>query len=164
MSSVYIIILITMLAFAIMLSGGSSSLFTGNVGSPAPPTPTPLLPAPTGSASTSPTPSSVSIWSVTATLKGCNIDGFPKADIYSEGPMSGYLKLSVESTGGSYEQVATAAFTAPRSTNTATLLNSRGFNTKPWRVELFSGGSLSDANWSGGTLRKVYVGSPTGCT
>lgn len=153
-----------MLAFAIMLSGGSSSLFTGNVGSPAPPTPTPLLPAPTGSASTSPTPSSVSIWSVTATLKGCNIDGFPKADIYSEGPMSGYLKLSVESTGGSYEQVATAAFTAPRSTNTATLLNSRGFNTKPWRVELFSGGSLSDANWSGGTLRKVYVGSPTGCT
>ncbi|MDO8270170.1 MAG: hypothetical protein Q7T54_05890 [Candidatus Levybacteria bacterium] len=163
MSSVYIIIFVIILTFAIMLSGGGGSLFTGNIASPVSPTPTTDPTAPTaGPTGSTITPSSSGVWNITGVFKGCNIDGFPKADIFSEGPTNGYIKLSVEDAGG-YKQIATASFLAPRSTNKATLLKSLNFSTKPWRVELYSGGSISGESWSGGTLQKAYIGAPTGC-
>ncbi len=170
-SSIYIVIVVMIVIFAVMFSGGGSSLFTGNVATSVTDTPEPtgdstnsLTSTPSVSTTITSLPSSANAaWSITSAFLGCSVNGFPRANIVSEGPQNGYIQLEVSNGAGGYDQVATARFIAPKSINTATLLSSIGFGTNAWRATLFSQGFELNGNWSGGTIQKVYNGNPTGC-
>ena len=142
--------------FAVLFAGGGGSLFTGNIASSITDTPEPTeTSTPTGTPTISP-------WDLKVTFLGCNVGGFPKAEILSTGSSNGYTKLLVE-RNGSLIEIASANFVSPKSKNVAALVNSDGFNTKPWKVELYSGGQQSGNTWTGGTLQKTYDGTATRC-
>lgn len=160
MSSVYIIIFIIILTFAIMLSGGGGSLFTGNIASPDIPTPTR---DPAATPPVSPTPSSASNWSISHTFKGCGNIGLPGVTIIAYGSEKGYITVEAENSSGGYDNYVNSEFIPPGRQYGVVLLNSAGFNTKKWRVRLFSGGSLQNSKWQGGTEKASDPGIPTGC-
>lgn len=174
-SSIYVVILLMIIIFAVMFSGGGASLFTGNVASTVTDAPSPspeespsLGISPTSLPSLSPAASSPTIapatgWSISVTFLGCNVNGYPKADIITAGNENGYISLEISNGSSGFTQVGTADFLYPKSKNTATLVNKNGYNLKPWRVTLFAGGVKVSNEWTGGILQKTYNGSPTNC-
>lgn len=146
------------------MSGGTSSLFSGNLPSSVTDTPEPSTPAgtsPTSSVSPTPDPR----WTIDAVLSSCQIgkSPFKSGNITAKGNSNGYLSLEIEYVTGSWNVDATSAFTSPSWNYTLNLPNDSGYNTKNWRLRLFSGGSQSGGAWSGGTEKAVKTGAPTGC-
>jgi len=157
------IILIVLVIFSISIVSGADD-FAFSPDPTGKPSPT-ISPTATPSAGTvTPTPANTSGWNIAVSFLGCDINGVPKAIINSTGSENGYINLEVSDTSGGSREIATANFLSPASINTATLLNSVGFNTKVWRVNLYSGGNLTNDKWSGGTLKATANGNPTGCT
>lgn len=146
-SSAYIILFVIVVIFAVMLSGGSSSLFSGNM-------PSSVIDTPTPSQSTTPSPSaapSATGWNITVTLDGCKNDKttYMAGTAKVEGPSDGTVELSVGT-----QTVGSQAFTNPSGTFPLSLTNESGFNTKTWKISVSSGG----------IIKKTYDGNPTGCT
>lgn len=157
-----LIIIILIVLFSVMLSGGSGSLTSGNIPSPEPTKTDDDTPAGPTTPPATPTPSTQ--WNISTTFLGCNVNGFPKAQIDSSGNENGYIVLEIDNGSGSFDYIASANFLSPASRSYAILHTSRGFGTKPWKVNLYSGGSkASDGKWSGGTLKSSANGNPTGC-
>lgn len=168
MSSVYIIILIMTIYLAVMLSGGSASLFSGNIGSPITPTPTPS-PAPSPSTSTSPTttvsptPVNSAGWSISINLGQCLSLKPPRKEgtVTITGNQNGYvelIKLNPQSIVSSRE------FKQPSGNYPLSLTNDLGFDTSSWKIAVYSGGTNNNGVWAGGTLREeTAVKDPTGC-
>lgn len=160
MSSIYIIIFIIMTAFAITLAGGGNSLFTGNTGSFITPT---ITPDPAAPSSTIPSiTSTVGLWNIDHSLSTCTKEtpSFITAKFAVTGIEDGYIQLSIDSP---YKIVTTQAFIKPSQDFTFTLSAADGFGASSWKFEVFSGGTKTGTNWTGGTLQKTYNGSPTGC-
>lgn len=155
------IILIMLVIFSIsIVSGAGNFAFSPDPTEKSSPSTGPTA---TPSAGTiTPTPANTAGWKITTTFLGCDINEFPKADINSTGSENGYIKLEISDVSG-FREIATANFLSPVSKNTATLLNSLGFNTKAWRVSLYSGGSPTNNRWSGGNMQATVSGNPTGC-
>lgn len=167
-SSSVMVIIILVIIFAIMIAGGTGMLFSGNEPSGDPwateaPADGSGSDSGSGSPTASPSASPSSDWSVNVSFLGCNINGIPRSVITSTGPQNGYVNMEVDDGTGKYKEIATGEFLSPQSNNTAVLLNKDGFNSYSWKVNLFSGGTKTSDNWSGGTLQKSYNGNPTGC-
>ncbi len=152
------IIIVMLVVMAFLFAGGNFNGFDSTITSSTPAPTAPSTSTSPGAASPTPIP-----WSISIAFLGCNINGSPKADINSTGSDNGYINLEISDTNGGFREIATANFLSPGSRNTATLLNSDGFNAKTWRVNLYSGGSFTNDKWSGGILKATANGAPTGC-
>lgn len=157
-SQAYIILFILVIIFAVMFSGGGDFLFSGNLPSSiADDTPTPNPATPTAS------PSGTLAWSIDYAVGDCVDSTNPQkiGNIRAHGANDGYILLKMEGEVGVYNPVGpTRKFIAPEITYNLYLENSKGFNTKRWRLELYSGG---DASLTGGELKYTKEGTPTGC-
>jgi len=151
-SSAFIIIFIVVIVFAVMVSGGGASLFSGNEASPDLATDTP---EPTAG----PTSPNVA-WDIAVNLTGCKIvkEMSMTGSATVAGPTGGYIVLKVQN-GSTTNLITNPTFTSPSTIYNLILPNSDSFNSNPWSIELYSGGSSG----SGGTLQKTYKGNPTGC-
>ena len=151
-SSAFIIIFIVVIVFAVMMSGGSASLFSGNEASPdlATETPQPSVAETTPSASSS---ANTAGWSVAITLGSCNStttkEPYMTGTMKVTGTANGYVQLEIEG-----KSVGNQSFTAPNGNFPLELSNSFGFNNKAWKAAVYSGG----------TVKATYNGSPTNCT
>ena len=151
----YIILFIIVIIFAVMLSGGSGSLLSGN------------LPSPDYSddVSPSPTASPSAAWNVTYRSTLCIRGSVPQQEgaIEATGPQDGYIAFEVEENG-TYRIVSTAKFTSPKTPYESILSAKDGFNTKSWKINIYSGGTEINNKWQGGKVQGGgYSGSPTGC-
>lgn len=163
-SSSVLVIFIFIVLFAIMLTGGYGMLFSGD-------TPTPDqwavsgTPSAGGSGGGTATTSAVVTWKLTVNLKGCvsTPTAGESIEVLPEGPGNGYLSYEVEVTPGSFLTTVFNGFTGPKQAFTYILPNSRGYNTKKWRVELFEGGTANGSTYSGGTSKSVVNYDATGC-
>lgn len=147
-STVYIIIFIVLVLFAVSLSGGGSSLFTGNEPSSVTDTPTPTG---TSSTTTTPTTTASGTWNITVTLDpGCKTgkSDYVTGNVKVNGPSNGTVELTVGTN-----TVGTQPFTTPEGNFPLNLSNDDGFNTTDWKITVTSGG----------TLQKTYNGTKTGC-
>lgn len=156
-SSVYVIIFIIVIIFAVMFSGGGGSLFSGNTPSSVTDAPSPTA-GPTGI-----TPTADNPISLTHTFLGCGSIGLPGISILAFGAKNGYMKVEIDNGSGGYDYYVGAEFTPPGKKYGVAILNSKGFNTKKWRIKLFSGGSVQNDQWQGGTEVASDNGDPTGC-
>lgn len=175
-SSIYIVIIIMVVIFAVMFVGGTESLSSGNEASPVSITPSAV--ADSGSASpsagssspttttTSPTasPTTTVGWNVSFTKTLCLKETIPQQEgkITASGDQDGYVSIEVQN-GESYVVVLTAEFKAPQVSYNTILSNKDGFNTKNWRMNIFSGGTRSGNQWINGNLKSTYSGTGTGC-
>lgn len=161
-STVYIIIVIIVIIFAVMLAGGGGSLFTGNEPSSVTDGPTPS--GASNSSALTPTPDAN--WSVEVVEGTCQAgkSAYKQEDVTAKGSGSGYISLEIENPVGTWKTDVAISFTSPTETYTVKLDNATGYNTKNWRLRLFSGGSDTGGTWSGGGEKAVSkLGSPTGC-
>lgn len=162
-SSSFVIIILIVIIFAVMLAGGGASLFTGNEPSSVIESPTP-----TGDSATTTTPgltvTPASGWSINVSLSYCQLGRTPykTGAVTAEGPSDGYIKLEMNE-GSNVLVSETQSFTHPKGSYSLTLGNDRGFDSHYWKVSVYSGGSSSGDDWTGGTFQKSYIGSPTGC-
>ncbi len=170
-SSIYIVIIIMVVIFAVMFVGGVESLSSGNEASPV--TITPSAPASAGSASpttspatttsptTSPTTNSWSLsFDITPTCKSGKSsykDGF----VNVKGTKDGYIKLEINDNG--LKTLSTQKFTSPEGKFPLALSNEYGFNDKTWKISLYSGGIQGEGGWRGGDIQTTKDGDPTGC-
>jgi len=159
-SIAFYILLLIVLGFGVLLAGGGPSLLSGDTPSPVNATPTPtLVPgAPT------PTPTTVpSTWSISYALEPC-ANGERKGKALTKAESAGYMSLEI-SNGEIYVPIdtGTSAVLLPEGEHPIFLRNSKGFNSKPWRVALYSGGTLTDGQWTGGILEAERKGIATGC-
>ena len=162
MSSTYIIIFVIILTFAIMLSGGGASLFTGNIASPDIPTPTydpsAVTPAPTSSSS------AVTDWKITTSKRGCQTNPAGMLmEIIGEGLSSGYIAVNIEITSGTFLATAFKEFTPSKQAYSYVVPNEKKYNTNKWKVEIYEGGTKSGDTFTGGTLKFSVIQDPTGC-
>lgn len=161
-STIYIVIIIVIIIFAVMFSGGTEHLLSGGTASIVTNTPTP----PAGSTPTSsPTPTADPAWTIDVSLTACQQgkSPFKTANITAKGQNAGYIVLEIETSPGNWIQDSSASFAAPSQNFTADLPNDAGYNSKNWRLRLFSGGTQTGDSWSGGSFRTSYAGSATGC-
>lgn len=161
-STIYIVIIIIVIIFAVMFTGGPSSLLSGDLPSSVTNTPTPLegsLPT------TNPTQTQTSGWDITITLATNCQQGkysYKEARVAITGQADGYITLEVNDNG--YKQISTQKFTAPQGVYDPVILsNEFGFNINEWKIGLYSGGTFTNESWTGGTLQAEKSGSPTGC-
>ena len=161
--------------FAVMFVGGTESLSSGNEASPVTITPTltvdsgsvsPAAGSTSPSVTTSPTtsPTTTVGWNVSFTKTLCLKETVPQQEgkITASGDQNGYVSIEVQN-GESYVVVLTTEFKAPSASYNTILSNKDGFNTKMWRMNIFSGGTRSGNEWVNGTLRSTYSGAATGC-
>lgn len=146
-----------------MLTGGSSSLFSGNLPSSVTDTPAPSgATGPTASPSTTISPA----WSIDYTLEPCTTEngaGLKKGTVIGKGATNGYI-LIMKDVNGNFEQEGPARkFVFPETSWHLELSNSKGFNTKNWKLMLYSGGVVNNKTFSGGNLEATKNGSPTNC-
>ena len=156
-SSAFIIIFIVVIVFAVMMSGGAASLFSGNEASPDLTTETPepttdtVTPSASSSAST-PGPTNSAGWNVAVTLGSCNgaatKEPFMTGSMKVTGTANGYVQLEVDG-----KSVGNQSFTAPTGNFPLELSNTFGFNNKPWKAAVYSGG----------TVKATYNGAATNC-
>lgn len=161
------IILIMLVIFSIsIVSGADDFAFSPDpTGKPTPttsPTATPsagtITPTPT------PTPDPSTGWSITYVINSCE-NGIAKGKVTATGPANGYMTLELQDSSGSYVTKSSEAFLSPDGPGPSdlTLNSSAGYNTRPWRLNLFEGGSGTRDNYSGGILRNTIQGAPTSC-
>ncbi len=176
-SSIYIVIIIMVVIFAVMFVGGTESLSSGNEASPVSITPSAVADSgsaspsagsssPTTTTTTSPTasPTTTVGWNVSFTKTLCLKETIPQQEgkITASGDQDGYVSIEVQN-GESYVVVLTAEFKAPQVSYNTILSNKDGFNTKNWRMNIFSGGTRSGNQWINGNLKSTYSGTGTGC-
>lgn len=136
-----------------MLSGGSGSLFSGNLPSfvidptetPEPGTPTPA--------------STTSEWKIEYTKKACN-SGQAEVEIIATGKENGYLSIET-SSGTIYSVDYTDKFNAPDDGWQGKL--SPKCSTSACKIKLYSGGSISGGVWSGGDEKVAKEIPAAGC-
>lgn len=139
--------------FAIMLSGGSGSLTSGNIASGITPLPTSenstLQPLPTTAS-----PSASTQWTINYTNDGCidETTKFSKGILEISGDTDGTLAIQVQN-GESFMTIITSPFTSPSKKYALTLSNTDGFNSNPWRITLNSNQNV----------REILNINPTGC-
>ena len=158
-STAYIIIFIIVIVFAVMLSGGGKSLFSGNDASP-------IFDSPSDGSEAGPTatPSASVEWKLTVNLKGCQTTPLGMAiEILPEGAADGYIAAEIEISPGNYLATIFQSFKSPKQAYTYVLPTARGYNSKKWQIELFEGGTKNGDVYSGGTSRKTVTGTATGC-
>lgn len=160
-STAYIIILVVVVIFAVMLSGGSHSLFTGNH-------PSSVNDTPTAGADTTPTafPTSVA-WSIDATILSCNKDdpNDPAAlgTMKATGSEKGYIYIkTIDSSGNAKPQIVTG-FDPPKSDFEIKLAKTHSFSDSKWTIELYSGGTIVNNALGGGVLKASVTKDPTRC-
>lgn len=91
-----------------------------------------------------------SAWSITYASKGCASTG-EQIEITAKGPGTGYITVEVKN-GSSFQAVDSAEFkSSPSIYSPVNLLKSAGFNTNPWRLKVWEGGSKTGGQWEGGT-------------
>lgn len=149
--------------FAVMFTGGTSSLLSGDVASTVTNTP---VPSDGGSPSTSPSASPGPAWNVTISGSECKFTQeqtpYLSTDLEATGTSNGYLSLEII-RGGKTEIVTTFKFNSPSEKGTLSLHKAQGFSNNPWKLKLFEGGSRVAGQWEGGTEKASYNGTPTGC-
>lgn len=93
--------------------------------------------------------------------QGCSANQ-GNATIAFKGASAGYISFGLTEAN---KTQFTKPYTPPVQSADLTLLNSDGFNTKPWQIQLFSGGTQdSTGKWSGGTSQAPTKDMPaTGC-
>lgn len=176
-SSIYIVILVLVVIFAVMFSGGGESLLSGDRASTVTDTPEPSQVADTTVTPTStqptvtptetqPTPTSVPGWSVSLSSSSCKLtsENTPYLDSNLEivGTSNGYVALEV-TEGSITETITTLAFAPPSKNHKVYLHKAQGFSTNPWRVAVYEGGSQVNGQWQAGVEKASYTGDPTGC-
>lgn len=153
-----LLIIVMVIAFAIMMSGGAGSLFTGNEPSSVTPTP------PEEGEVVAPTPTPAP-WDIIMSLEEtCREAKFPfkQGKMIVNGLENGYVKLEIND--GGFKTHITQPFLSPSSIYDPLIFkNEDGFNTKDWKVTVYSGGTLENGNWTGGTEKTTIAGQPTGC-
>lgn len=152
-STIYIVIILVVIIFAVMLTGGTRSLLSGDTASTVTNTPTPPGGALPTATSAPPSPTNSPGWDVTVSISSCKSGKSPYVDgtITVKGASSGTVRLEIDDSG--FTKVAEQNFTPPNGTFPIILRNDAGFNTKNWRVLIISGG----------TTKGTYQGTPTGC-
>lgn len=158
-STVYIIIIIIVILFAVMFAGGGASLFTGNEPSSVTDEPTPSTTA-GGSGGPTDTPATSTLSHV---FLGCGTKGVPGIRIQAFASEKGYMIVEIQNNTGGFDYYVGSEFIPAGREYGVALLNNKGFNTKKWRVRLFSGGSIVSGQWQGGTEKAVDPGDPTNC-
>lgn len=173
-SSIYIVIIIMVIIFAVMFVGGVESLSSGNEASPVSITPSaadsgtasPAAGSASPTASTSPTattaPATWTLDVIPGACEGLTKAKFKKFQVAINGNSKGYIAVS-QLKGSSYEVYGTSEFSPPLQNYTMSLLSDLQFDTKPWKITIFSGGTKNGENWVGGSTQKIYDGQPTGC-
>ncbi len=151
--------------FAVMFTGGTSSLLSGDVASSVTNTPTPSdgESNPSASPSASPGPS----WKVNISGSECKFTQeqtpYLSTNLEATGTSNGYLSLEVIKDGKT-EIVTTFEFNSPSEKGSLSLHKAQGFSDNPWKLKLFEGGSQVAGQWEGGTEKASYNdGKPTGC-
>lgn len=171
-SSIYIVIIIMVVIFAVMFVGGTESLSSGNEASPVSITPSaadsgsasPAAGSSSPSTTTSPT-ATTAPWTLDVAPGACensNKGGLKKVQVTISGNSKGYFAVS-QLNGESYEVFGTAEFSPPTQNYNVPLINDLKFNTRPWKITVFSSGSKNGVNWEGGFMQKTYDGQATGC-
>lgn len=118
---------------------------------------------PTPSAGTiTPTPNQSAGWSITYVINSCE-NGIAKGTISNKGTANGYGTLEQQDSSGNYQIKSSDQFVAPEGPLDLTLRSADGYNSTPWRLGLYEGGSGTRDNFSGGTLRATIQGTPTSC-
>ena len=100
------------------------------------------------------------------TLSACKVgkSPFKTGDITTKGTANGYMTLEIESSKDIWKLDSSSGFTAPSKNYTVNFPNDEGYNTKKWKLNLYSGGTKIVDKWSGGTEKATNTGNPTGCT
>ena len=159
------IIFIVLVIFSISIVSGADD-FAFSPDPTGKPSPT-ISPTATPSAGTVPTatPDPSAGWTISYTIDSCE-NGVAKGKVTATGPANGYMTLELQDACGNYSIRSSEAFLPPDGPGPSdlTLNSSAGYNTRPWRLNLFEGGSGTRDNYSGGTLRNTIQGTPTGCT
>lgn len=154
-----IFIVIVVILIAILLAGGE--LFLGD-----------FLPLPDSLSSSlgggSGTPGDrgtdpAADWSIEIENKGCEAqENTSVATVTGLAP--GYISVEISNGAGGFAVIQTDSFTnLPVSVYELSLPNTLGFNTTPWRVRVFEGGTQNGNDFSGGTEKAVKDASSTGC-
>jgi len=156
------IILIVLVIFSIsIVSGADDFAFSPDpTGKPSPTT----SPTATPSAGTiTPTPASTA-WTVSYISEGCTQEIIPyqKGKLTSTGLSNGYITIEVIN-GSSSQRILSTQFSSPQTIYDLKLSNKDNFHNLTWRINLYEGGTGSGNNFTGGTLKASYNGSPTGC-
>ena len=158
------IILIVLVIFSIsIVSGADDFAFSPDpTGKPSPTT----SPTATPSAGTVPTatPDPSAGWTVSYISEGCTQEIIPyqKGKLTSTGLSNGYITIEVIN-GSSSQRILSTQFNPPQTIYDMKLSNKDNFHNLTWRINLYEGGTGSGNNFTGGTLKASYNGSPTGC-
>lgn len=158
-----LVIIGLVVVFAIMLSGGAGSLTSGTTASAIPsPTEAPL------STTTSPQPTTAQAETITIQVNDqCETENgliLKKGTAFIKAPLDGYIQLQTEEVSGNFNTIDADSYISPEYSYNLSLRNSQGFNTKNWRVNIYSGGTKSNNTWTGGTLvSSSAMQSPTQC-
>lgn len=132
------------------------TLAPGETPGPDTPTPTPDDSIPTAAPTSAPA-------SLSHRFLGCGDRGLPAADITAYNSTPGYMIVEKGNNAGGYDYYVGAEFIPPGRQYGVVLLSNQGFNTRKWRVRLFSGGAKKDGKWQGGEEKATDTGDPTGC-
>lgn len=155
------IIIIILVIFSISIVSGADD-FAFSPDPTGKPTPT-TSPTATPSAGTiTPTPNQSVDWSITYVINSCE-NGIAKGTISNKGTANGYGTLEQQDSSGNYQIKSSDEFIAPEGPLDLTLISADGYNSTPWRLGLYEGGSGTRDNFSGGILRATIQGAPTNC-
>jgi hypothetical protein len=157
------IILIVLVIFSIsIVSGADDFAFSPDpTGKPSPS----ISPTATPSAGTiTPPPANTAGWSLSYNPEGCiqEVVPYQKGRLVANGLTSGYITIETIN-GTSSNTILSSQFSPSQVTYILSLSNSDGFNSSPWRINIYEGGIGSGGNYTGGTKQADFNTNPTGC-
>ncbi len=145
------LILIMIVAAAFVFVGGQSAFDMIYPDEDVTPTPTP---APAAGAN--------SQWSIDLINKSCDAaNNLSNVSIGFHGPDKGYYEILVDGTSIQTNEYIPSSLGSE--SITLPLPDNLGFNIKPWKLRLFSGGSQTGSGFSGGTQKAEKQFDPTNC-
>lgn len=154
-SEIFVLVIVILGAF--LLAGGQL-LFQSNADSGLS---QPSANAGGGAAATPPAAGAATDYIKVLSSNGCdNTNHQGNSSIGVTAPAAGYISFGLKDAGSPQ---FTKSYTPPSQSMGLTLSNSDGFNTKPWQIQLFSGGTQNGTTWSGGTIAASKDMDPTGC-
>lgn len=157
----FFLILVIVIIFAVMLAGGGGSLLSGDM-----PSSVTEAPTPTSDITATPSPTPNPLWDIIIVMDSECKQGkspYKTGTATVKGTQNGYVRLEINDSG--FKELATQEFTKPLATyKPLTLTNDDGFNSRDWKLTVYSGGQKVNGKWVGGEFQATKAGSPTNCT
>lgn len=157
--SMVIWVFLVVFIFSVLVVTGSFSLDGTKSTYSAIPSDTPTV---SGAPKPSTSPAKTTDWSIDYELGSCE-KGAIEAIVTLKGTEIGYFTFDVKQSDGTYKNLGTRVFTPSTLKYKILLLNSTGVDKNTWQINLYSGGTVSGDDGSGGILKTIKEGNPTNC-